>query len=821
MNKNFFLQHFFLLFLFTIKLNNAFTPHGQACLSDETKSLPFCDPTLPLSNRVSDLIGRLTWDEKVALMGTFTGDICAGVDGGVPRLDIQPISCLIECTGAVSSNCFVDETSGTSYCPTVFPAPLSTAATFNRSLFRNRGSIIGQEARAFNNLNQTRVYGNNVDLLAFGPDLNLIVDPRNGRNGENPSEDGFLAGAYAIEYVKGAQMNQEDPFHIQLSMALKHFAGYQSETNRFVSNFNFSEFDLIDTYLKPFEMGFTLSPVSGTMCSYDSLNNISACADSWLLKSMVRQYWNRPDVYVMSDCGAIEDQVEKKTAVNFADAAAQSLTAGCDWAMGTDYVMEHGLSDALSGGLINTSQVDEALTRTLSVRFQLGMFDSTPESLSFFTSFGIERINSVASREAAELAAAQGAVLLRNNKMTLPLSLADMSLQTIAVVGPHAVTQRDLLGDFYADAFCPGINTPQSRAQDCVPTFGASVANVLATSRPDIEVIISQGVSIAGSNLSGIPAAIDAVNSSNLCLLIVGYNNADIEREGADHNFTTLPDGQVVLANAVLDAALTKNIPVIMILVNAGQIALDNLLLQPDVIIEAFYPSFGAPAIVKQLFGLSNFWGRLPYTIYDSSFASAIPLSDMNVSDGVIGRTWRYHQLTPNYKFGDGMSYSNFSLACSGGADNGNVNGSDPTSISIPINCTSSITSGMSIGDEILLVIHQVGDDVKKLVNGQHPIPRGTLRDFNRVRVSEGSEESSFFVFKALDLALVTNTGASCLYPGTHFFIISPRGGSGTGGGGGEGDGDGDGSVSIQMTVTTNDGLPLILNQPPRMPGRG
>ena len=165
----------------------------------------------------------------------------------------------------------------------------------------------------------------------------------------------------------------------------------------------------------------------------------------------------------------------------------------------------------------------------------------------------------------------------------------------------------------------------------------------------------------------------------------------------------------------------------------------------------------------------------------------------MNVSDGVIGRTWRYHQLTPNYKFGDGMSYSNFSLACSGGAVNGKVNGSDPTSISIPINCTSSITSGMSIGDEILLVIHQVGDDVKKLVNGQHPIPRGTLRDFNRVRVSEGSEESSLFVFKALDLALVTNTGASYLYPGTHFFIISPRGGSGTGGGGGDGDGDGEG----------------------------
>jgi beta-glucosidase len=186
-------------------------------------------------------------------------------------------------------------------------------------------------------------------------------------------------------------------------MALKHYAGYESETNRFVSNFSFSAFDLLDTYLKPYEMGFTQSPVSGSMCSYNSINNISACADHWLLTSMVREYWNRPDAYVMSDCGAVEDQVEKHDAINFADAAAQSLSAGTDWCMGTDFVLENGLVDALSQKLINTSQIDEALTRTLSVRFQLGLFDSTPTSMSKFTTYGPEKINSIASKEVAEL----------------------------------------------------------------------------------------------------------------------------------------------------------------------------------------------------------------------------------------------------------------------------------------------------------------------------------------------------------------------------------------------------------------------------------
>ena len=306
---------------------SAYTPHGQACQDAVTQGMPFCDPSLPVATRAADFISRLTVAEKIGLSGTFTGDICAGVDGGVPRLSVPPLSCLIECTGAVSSNCYVDE-SGISYCPTVFPAPLSVAASFNRSLMYVRGYVTGSEARAFNNLNVNRVYGNPVDLLAFGPDLNLIVDPRNGRNGENPTEDGYLAGQYAIQYVHGAQENADDPSRLMLSMALKHFAGYQSETNRFDSDFAFSAFDLLDTFLVPYESGFMRGGAVGSMCSYASLNNVSACADRWLLTSMVREYWQRPDAYVMSDCGAVEDQFEdKKTASSYADAAAQSLSA--------------------------------------------------------------------------------------------------------------------------------------------------------------------------------------------------------------------------------------------------------------------------------------------------------------------------------------------------------------------------------------------------------------------------------------------------------------------------------------------------------------
>jgi beta-glucosidase-like glycosyl hydrolase len=777
---------------------SAYTPHGQACQDPATQGFPFCDPALPVATRAADFISRLTVAEKIGLSGTFVGDICAGVDGGVPRLSVPPLSCLIECTGAVSSGCYVDE-NGINYCPTVFPAPLSVAASFNRTLMYVRGLVTGSEARAFNNLHVNRVYGNPVDLLAFGPDLNLIVDPRNGRNGENPSEDGYLSGEYAIQYVHGAQENADDPSHIMLSMALKHFAGYQSETNRFDSDFAFSAFDLLDTFLVPYESGFMRGGAVGSMCSYNSLNNISACADRWLLTSMVREYWQRPDAYVMSDCGAVEDQFEdKKTALSYADAAAQSLSAGTDWCMGTDFVMKNGLSDALSQGLANVSQIDAALMRTMSVRVRLGLFDP-PGVLSAFTTYGKEKINSAANRQEAEVAAAQGSVLLRNQKSLLPIDLANSpALKSIAVVGPHAVTQRDLLGDFYADAFCPGVNNQSVRQQGCVPTIASSIMNVVATARPDVAVSVARGVQVSGGDLSGVPAAVAAVNAADVVFLCVGYNNADVEREGADHDYTTLPPLQEQLADDVISAASARGVPVVMILVNAGQIAFDTLKAQPDVTIEAFYPSFGAPAIARQIFGLSNRWGRLPYTLYPASFASAIALSDMNVS-GAVGRTWRYYSGTPIYAFGDGLSYSTFSLACAGGPSSVDAS----SSFAIAVNCSSALAAGFPEGDEILHVVHRAGADVVAAVGGRFPVPRGTLRDFSRSSLAlGGAPAAAAFSLAPRDLALTDAGGNSVVFPGTHYIDVSPRAPG----------------AKWTMTVTVTGAAPVVIASPPPLP---
>jgi beta-glucosidase-like glycosyl hydrolase len=748
-------------------------PHGFACLTPATAGRVFCDARAPLAARVADLVGALTPAEKIGLLGAAGGDTCSVIDAGAPRLGLAPVTQLIEVTGAVSSACVADA-GGDVRCPTVFPAPLALAASFNRSLMREKGRVTGVEARALNNAWATRIYSalNYVDLLAFGPDLNVIVDPRNGRNGENPSEDPYLTGAYAVEVVRGAQEG-EDAAHVMLSMAVKHFALYQMETDRFGSNANATNFDLLDTYLPPYAAAFTEGRASGSMCAYDAINDVPACADHWLLTDMVRGFWGRPDAYVLSDCGAIEDQVTAHhTAANVSDAAARSIKAGCDGCAGSGFIVDGGVAGALASGELAQADVDAALSRLLQTRFKLGMFD--PPAASAYTAYGLDRVGAPAARAEAAAAAAQGAVLLVNDG-ALPLALPP-SLRALAVLGPHAVSKRDLLGDFYGDAFCEGISNRTQRADACVPTFGDAVVDALAArGRGDVAITVAEGVAIDAPDASGAAAAtaVAAAAAADATLLFLGYSNALIEREGADHNYTTLPPGQAAFAAAVLAAAKG---PVVLVLVNAGAIALDTLPRAPNALVEAWYPSFGAPAVVEQLLGATNRWGRMPVTVYEAAFASRVALADASVSGPGARRTWRYYNGTPNYDFGAGLSYARFALTCSTASPLA-FNTTVGAALRVAVHCESALLAGGApAGDAILLARHAAGADVRAAVGGAHPVPRGSLRGFDRVALPGAG--GSDFVFEARDFALVDAVGASVLVAGTHEVSVDGFGGA-------------------------------------------
>ena len=156
---------------FALTAANAALPSGYSCTDPAINGLPFCDAKQPVAARVADLIGRMQRSDKFNLLGSKPNtDMCSALDPGVSALKMPPVTNLIEANSGVSAACYVDNSTGTPYCPTIFPAPLSLAAAMNRTLWRQKGAVVGMEARAFNNLNGQRIYGVDVDLLGFGPE---------------------------------------------------------------------------------------------------------------------------------------------------------------------------------------------------------------------------------------------------------------------------------------------------------------------------------------------------------------------------------------------------------------------------------------------------------------------------------------------------------------------------------------------------------------------------------------------------------------------------------------------------------------------------
>ncbi len=199
-------------------------PWGHGCLDPAQRVLPYCDPSQSVEARVSDLLGRLTLEEKVALTGSGQwsngASSCDTIDPGVPRLSIPPKQWLVETNSMAASQCYGPT------CATVFPSALNLAASGNRTLWRLKGKVLSDEMRALNNLAWHRADGGTsyVGLNGFGPDINQPRDPRNGRIGELAAEDPLLTGTYAVEFLRGMQEG-DDPRYVKMTAGVKHFAG--------------------------------------------------------------------------------------------------------------------------------------------------------------------------------------------------------------------------------------------------------------------------------------------------------------------------------------------------------------------------------------------------------------------------------------------------------------------------------------------------------------------------------------------------------------------------------------------------------------------
>eukprot|EP00164_Ancoracysta_twista_P003087 GFYU01004121.1.p1 GENE.GFYU01004121.1~~GFYU01004121.1.p1 ORF type:complete len:789 (-),score=304.22 GFYU01004121.1:39-2405(-) len=727
------------------------TPNYQGCISDTAKSFKYCDTSYSTEARVADLMSHLTLDEKLGLIGPDPKyGSCSCINKAIDRLGLPRFMWLVETNTGVNSNCYAE-----GKCATTFVGPLGMGASFNKTSWRQKGDVISTEMRAFANSQWYRAIPDQpwgyykIGFTGFGPNINNPRDPRFGRTSELPGEDPFHSGTYATNYVQGMQQKDSRGNYKMLAY-LKHFTAYSRETNRGHDDYEISMYDFWDTYLPQYEMAMKEGGAMGVMCSYNAENGSPSCANDYILNKVLREKFDREDAIVMTDCGAVPNM--RGAPVNAAsdeEAVAYIINNGTDIEAGSTMFTDGTLKRAIAAGLSSEAVVDTAVRRALIQQMKAGRFD--PMDSVEWTSITADSINSPEHQQIQHDAALQSFVLLKNDNNILPFTAG----KNVAVVGPHASSTDGLLSDYYGDYVCyDKSQTIDKKNFTCITTIAQAVTNVNAGGK----TTVAKGVDINSSDLSGVPAAMNAAREADVVVLAVGIDH-NIEREGIDRDEISLPGMQEKFARAIL--SLKK--PTVIVLVNGGPLAIDNLLDTPSAIVEAFYPSVhGAKALAETLFGQANKWGKMPLTVYPANYVNEQPMTNYDMSKAP-GRTYRYYTGTPLFEFGDGLSYTTFKVTV-----DSNTLDWDHQTLSIDLDVANT---GSMDGDEVVMIYHKVSDDIRHSVD--HPVPLKRLVGFERVTVAKGATEKVSFTLRSDAFTLVDSKGDKQIYPGQHTFVVS------------------------------------------------
>ena len=411
---------------------------------------------LPFDVRVSDLVGRMTLEEKVSQMN----DVAPAIE----RLGIPEYNWWNEALHGVARSGLA----------TSFPQAIGLAATWDDSLMFRMATVISDEARAkHHEYVRTGSHQRYQGLTFWSPNINLFRDPRWGRGQETYGEDPFLTGHLAVQFIRGLQ--GDDPKYLKTVATVKHFAVHSGpEPERHQFDAVVSERDLRESYLPHFATGIREGGAYSLMCAYNRVDGKAACGSDMLLKDILRGEWGFPG-YVVSDCGAIDDMYLRHKVVQTApEAAALGVKTGTDLECGRVYP---NLVDAVKQGLITEHEIATSVERLFLARFKLGMFDS-PERVRW-ARIPYNVLDQPAHRELARQAARESMVLLKNAGGVLPLR---KTLRSIAVIGPNADQWRMLLGNYNglpADPVTPlrGIRAAVAKGTRVLYARGADLAD--------------------------------------------------------------------------------------------------------------------------------------------------------------------------------------------------------------------------------------------------------------------------------------------------------------------------------------------------------
>ncbi|GAB3443377.1 glycoside hydrolase family 3 C-terminal domain-containing protein [Actinophytocola sediminis] len=461
----------------------AFAAPAGAAAAAGKHAHPFRDPRLPLNRRIDDLLGRLTLPEKISWLHQY--------QPAVPRLGIALFKTGTEALHGLAWSTDITSTpepgAVRTATATVFPQAVGLGATWDHDLLRRVGSVVGDELRGYHSANPV-VWG----LNAWAPVVNLLRDPRWGRNEEGYAEDPYLTGVLSTAYALG--MRGDHPHHLKTAPTLKHYLANNNEIRRDRTSSNLRP-RVKHEYDEPaFRPAIANNAATGVMAAYNLVNGrpMTAHDDH---DGVVRS-WTDQTLLNVTDAGGPNNLVGSQAYYpTLAEANAATLRAGVD-----SFTVDNtnavptvdAINAALAAGLLTESDVDTAVRRILSIRFRLGEFDPDGGPYAGITMDAVDRPE---HRALAREAAGKAVVLLKNNGV-LPLS-AD--LREVAVVGPLADT---LYTDWYSGRM-PYQVTP--RAGIAARLAGGTVTGGEAVDRIALRTVDTGRYVTAGSGVDGAP----------------------------------------------------------------------------------------------------------------------------------------------------------------------------------------------------------------------------------------------------------------------------------------------------------------------------
>mmetsp|Transcript_19050 Transcript_19050/g.44658 ORF Transcript_19050/g.44658 Transcript_19050/m.44658 type:complete len:775 (-) Transcript_19050:48-2372(-) len=732
----------------------------RACEPPHDKYL-FCNPNKTLDERLDDLIGNLTLEEKPYLLIARESP-----DGNISRLGIPEYDWGGNCIHGVQSRCAPD-----GRCPTSFPDPNVLGATFNRTVWSEMGSVIGVELRSLWLQNVGENHDSNlphIGLDCWSPNVGIVRDPRWGRNMETPSEDPLICGEFGAAYSLGMQ-NGSDPRFYQGVTTLKHYDanslegcwGQDCNITRHTVDANITLYDLFSTYLPAFKKSIQEGGALGVMCSYNAINGVPSCANPWLL-GLLRD-WGFTG-YVTSDSGAVADVLNSHHyASDWPHTVAATVLAGCDiesaswpkdhpWATGGPYIQY--LPGAVKAGLLKESDIDLALRHTLGLRFRMGLFDPIEDQPYWHVP--PTEVRSDAHVQLALDATRQGLVLLKNDPAvahhvpTLPLPRG----KSIAVIGPHYNAQGAMLGNYLGQICFNG------SAFGCVQT---PLEGITEANKGGVTVGV-EGCQINNTNTSGFDEAQKAAAAADYVILMLGLDGS-IEGEGKDRHDIGLPETQLELARMIIQ--LGK--PTVVVVMHGGVVALDELSVSAPAIVSIGYPGFyGAQALAESLFGDQNRWGKSPVTWYPNTFTELFDMLSFDMGAG-LGRTYRYFDGEPLWPFGFGLSYTTFNLSAA--SDIYKQLGGPGTAETVNF-AVDVANSGPVDGDEVVQVYVSAQPGV---IPASAPAARlrKTLVDFARVSVASNHSTTLKFQLPVSSFEVTGAGGEPEAFPGLYDVVVT------------------------------------------------